>query len=190
MLLSLLSKVDALFIGGAMAFTFFKQQHIPIGDSPCEEDQLDAVAHVLKVAKETGKQIYLPKDLIIANAFQNDAERKTIPIQQGIPEGWQGLDIGPETIAEWKTHLTHAATVFWNGPVGAFEMSHFAHGTQEIAKTLAHLKAVTIVGGGDSVLAINQLKLASHFTHVSTGGGASLEYIEFGHLPGIDALEN
>lgn len=185
---SLLSKVDALFIGGGMAYTFFKAQGISIGDSIHEDDLLENAKEFLKASAEKKIPIYLPTDIVIANRFDNHADAKTIQVKDGIPKGWQGMDIGPNTLKEWSQSLQKAGMVFWNGPLGVFEFSHFAKGTNGMAKTLAELEATTIVGGGDSVAAINQLNLLERFTHVSTGGGASLEYIEYGHLPGIDAL--
>lgn len=183
---SLLPKVDALFIGGGMAFTFFKAQGIEIGDSIYEETCLPQALSFLKNSSKA--KVYFPIDLVIADAFRNDATYKIIDIQEGIPKGWQGVDIGPKTIDLWSKALEEAATVFWNGPFGVFEFSHFARGTQEIAKAMANLKATTVVGGGDSVSAINALGLGPKFSHVSTGGGAALEYLEFGHLPGIEAI--
>lgn len=183
---NLLKIVDALFIGGGMAFTFLKAQGIQIGQSLFEESEVKTAKEILS----KGKQIYLPKDLIIADAFSNDAKSKTILIKEGIPAGWQGMDIGPQTIKEWSFSLQKAATVFWNGPLGVFEMSHFANGTRSIAEALAHSKADVCVGGGDSVAAVQQMGLADKFAHLSTGGGAALEFLEYGHLPGIDALSD
>jgi phosphoglycerate kinase len=182
---SLLSKVDALFIGGGMAYTFMKAQGLSIGDSLCEDNLLEEARQFLKNAN---KPIYLPKDIVIAKEFSNDSEQKVAETSKGIPDGWQGMDIGPATSKMWKEELQRAKMVFWNGPLGVFEFPNFAKGTRSMAETLANLDAVTIAGGGDSVAAINQVKLAEKFSHISTGGGACLEYIEFGHLPGIDAL--
>ncbi len=187
---SLLSKADGIFIGGGMAFTFFLAQGIKIGNSIHEETQIPEAKEFLKKCREKKISCWLPKDLIIADAFRDDAKTQCVPVSQGIPEGWQGMDIGPQTLEEWKAALKHGASIFWNGPLGVYEFPHFAKGTEEVAKTLASLKATTIVGGGDSVSAINQLGLASAFTHLSTGGGASLEFIENGNLPGIDALSD
>lgn len=173
----LLELVDALFIGGGMTYTFLKAQGIPIGDSLNEE------AEVIRSPK-----IHLPVDLVIADAFSNDAHRKIISVKEGIPAGWQGMDIGPQTLQKWAEELKPASTLFWNGPVGVFEMPHFAEGTRGIAEILAKAHAKTIVGGGDSVAAVQQMGLGKKMTHLSTGGGASLEFLEFGHLPGIDAL--
>jgi len=187
---SLLSKADGIFIGGGMAFTMFLAEGLKIGNSIHEDDQIPVAAEFLKECKEKKVSCSLPKDLVIASGFRDDAECKTIPISQGIPDGWQGMDIGPETVGEWSRALQDGTTIFWNGPLGVFEFPHFAKGTEQIAKIVSSLQATTIVGGGDSVAAINRLGLASSFTHVSTGGGASLEFIEYGHLPGIDALSD
>lgn len=187
-LLALAEKTDALFIGGGMAYPMLAAQGYAIGDSLCEAEALPLAETFLKHCKEKKLSLFLPKDLIIADAFADTAHRKIIPIEQGIPIGWQGMDIGPQTIRVWIAEFKKAASVFWNGPVGVFEFPHFAHGTHAMAQAIADLDAVKIVGGGDSTAAINQLHLASRFTHVSTGGGASLEFIEKGHLPGIDAL--
>lgn len=185
---SILSKVDTLFIGGGMAFTFLKAQGIEIGDSIYDETCLQQALSLLQASSKT--KIYFPVDLIIADAFRKDAIYKTISVQEGIPKGWQGVDIGPQTIQIWTKALQDAATIFWNGPLGVFEFPLFARGTQEIAKAIASLKATTVIGGGDSIAAINSLDIANAFSHISTGGGAALEYLEFGHLPGIDALSD
>lgn len=185
---SLLEKADALFIGGGMAYTFLKAQGIPIGNSLCEDDLLDKARAFLAAAKAKNVPIYLPTDIVIAKEFSSNTEHKIVEAAKGIPDGWQGMDGGPVTRNQWRNTLQNAKTVFWNGPLGVFEFPQFAGGTEAMAKTLGDLKAVTIVGGGDSVAAINQLGLAEKFSHISTGGGASLEYIEYGHLPGIDAL--
>ncbi len=186
---SLLQKVDGIFIGGGMAFTFLKSLGIPIGNS-IQEPELDLEAKAfLEQCKNRNIQVFLPEDIVVADNFSADAKKQVVSIQQGVPDGWQGMDIGPETIALWQSALAKAATVFWNGPVGVFEFPAFADGTNALAKCLASLQAITIVGGGDSVSAINHLGLANCFTHVSTGGGAALEYLEFGQLPGIEALK-
>lgn len=180
---SLLKNVDEIFIGGGMAFTFLKAQGKEIGDSIFEEASVEKARELMQQCT-----LHLPVDYVIADAFKIDANSKVVTAQEGIPKGWQGLDIGPKTIEMWKADFQKAATLFWNGPVGVFEFPKFAKGTEEIAKTIAELKASTIVGGGDSVSAINSLNLSKKFSHVSTGGGAALEFLEFGHLPGIDAL--
>jgi len=187
---SLLSKVDALFIGGAMAYTFLKTCGLSIGDSVHEDGFLQTAKAFLEEATARRIPVYLPEDLVVANSFNPNATSQVIVCQEGIPDGWQGMDIGPKTLKKWTELLKAAATIFWNGPLGVFEMAPFARGTNEMAKALSTLKAITIVGGGDSVAAINELHLKDRFTHISTGGGASLEYIEKGNLPGIDALSD
>ncbi len=181
---NLLKSVDGLFLGGGMIFTFLKAKGLAIGDSLFEPDLLQTAKDILK----NSSKLHFPSDIVIADAFSKDAATKTIPLSQGIEKGWQGLDIGPQTIQDWSPLFMKAATVFWNGPLGVFEMPHFAAGTLGIAKTLAYAKAKVIVGGGDSIAAIEQTGLADRFFHLSTGGGAAIEYLEFGHLPGIDAL--
>jgi len=185
---ALIPKVDGIFIGGGMAYTLFAAQGFKIGDSIHEEDQIPTALHFMQECASKKVPVWLPKDIVIADAFNNDAHSQTIEPSKGIPEGWQGMDIGALTLKEWSDALQNAGTVFWNGPPGVFEMPQFAKGTEAIAKILSLLHATTVVGGGDSVAAVNHLHLASKFSHVSTGGGASLEYIELGHLPGIDAL--
>lgn len=175
-----LSLVDALFIGGGMTYTFLKAKGIEIGASICEDTS--------EIKDLPLEKIHLPLDLVIADRLAPDATSKIIPIDQGIPKKWQGVDIGPKTVEEWSKKLEKAKTIFWNGPLGVFEIPAFAKGTQGIAKWLSESKAKTIVGGGDSIAAIEQMELANRFFHLSTGGGASLEFLEFGHLPGIDAL--
>lgn len=187
---SVLKKVDALYIGGGMAFTFFKAQGIEIGNSIFEETSLLEAENLLEECLTKKIPLHLPTDIVIADGFRNDATFKTVPISEGIPKGWMGMDIGPETIRAWSTDFQKAATLFWNGPVGVFELPHFARGTQQMAQAIAGLKGSTIVGGGDSVAAISQLGLSEKFKHVSTGGGASLEYLELGKLPGIEALSD
>lgn len=187
---SLLKKVDGLFIGGGMAYTLLKAQGYPIGNSIYEKDQLDEALQLIKSCKDKKLPLWLPIDLLIADNFSKDANSKYIQVNQGIPDGWEGMDIGIETIAIWEKALMKAATIFWNGPLGVFEFPKFAKGTEAIARCIASSKALSVVGGGDSVAAINQLHLTSSFSHISTGGGASLEYLEFGHLPGIDRLSD
>lgn len=184
---NLLKLVDGLFLGGGMTFTFMKAQGLEIGSSIFEETEVSAAKEILGAGQ---KKLYLPSDLVIADAFSNDAHRKIVSYRDGIPKGWQGMDIGPQTIRKWSEQLQAAASVFWNGPMGVFEMPNFAQGTHSIADALANGKAKTIVGGGDSVAAIQEMGLGDRFAHLSTGGGASLEYLEFGHLPGIDALSD
>jgi phosphoglycerate kinase len=181
---NLVKKVDALFLGGGMAFTFLKAEGIQIGSSIVEDREVKNARELLSESKE----VHLPSDLVIANRFSESAHWKVIQSKEGIPDGWQGMDIGPETIRSWSSLLQKAYTIFWNGPLGVFEMPPFAKGTREIGTALAHSKARVIVGGGDSVAAIQQMGLGDQFAHLSTGGGATLELLEFGHLPGIDAL--
>ncbi|MBX9743658.1 MAG: phosphoglycerate kinase, partial [Chlamydiales bacterium] len=179
---SLLSLIDGVFIGGAMAYTFLE-----IGK--CDEKEVAKAREVLEEAKRKKIPCWLPEDLIIADAFSNTANSRVIDVKEGIPTGWQGMGIGPKTVKTWSGILQESATIFWNGPLSVFEMSKFAKPTFEIACFLADLpKATIVVGGGDSVAAIKQMGLEKKFTHLSTGGGASLEFLEFGHLPGIDVL--
>ncbi|HSW72079.1 MAG TPA: phosphoglycerate kinase [Chlamydiales bacterium] len=186
----LIPKLDALFLGGAMTYTFLKAEGISIGSSLVEMDHLDTAKKIRKECEKKKIPCYLPVDLVIAKEFKNEAEHKVVLTKDGIPDGWQGMDIGPQTIAEWKKLLPKAKAIFWNGPLGVFEMANFAQGTREVAKILSSTHATTIVGGGDSVAAVNEAGLGDKFTHLSTGGGASLEFLEFGHLPGIDALSD
>lgn len=185
---ALMEKADHVLIGGGMAYTFFKAQGIPIGSSIHEDSFLEQAKDLLKLSEKLGGRLILPKDLVIARQISPPMDISTIDVAQGIPEGCQGVDIGPKTLAHFSQVLGRAATILWNGPVGIFEVPAFAKGTNEIASLLAKSKAVTIVGGGDSLAAVQAAKLADKMTHLSTGGGASLEYIEYGTLPGIDAL--
>jgi len=186
---NLLDKVDAIIIGGGMAYTFLKAKGLPIGKSMVEIDMIPMASDILKKAAEAKVRIFLPEDHIAVGEFSNEAKIQIVPKDQ-FPEELMGVDIGPKTIAEYKDVLAKAGTVIWNGPMGVFEMPNFATGTREIAKVLAGIDAITVVGGGDSVSALKQTGLESKMTHVSTGGGASLEYLELGHLPGIDALND
>ncbi|MBI2650324.1 phosphoglycerate kinase [Candidatus Woesearchaeota archaeon] len=180
---NLLAKVDKMLIGGAMIFTFFKAQGKDIGTSKVENDCIDLAKKLLK-----NKKIMLPVDVVVADKFDANANSKVADID-GIEDGWIGLDIGPETIKSYKEILKNAKTIVWNGPMGVFEFDKFANGTREIAKFLSALKAVTIIGGGDSAAAVEKFGYADKLTHVSTGGGASLEFFEGKKLPGIAALE-
>jgi phosphoglycerate kinase len=183
---SLAAKADQLMIGGGMAYTFFKQQGIPIGDSLVEDDLMQETGNL----KSSFNNILLPKEVVIANEFRNDAMAETIAIEQGIPQDWMGVDTGAATIQSWKPTLLQAKTIFWNGPLGVFEFPNFAKGTFQMAHILAKAAATTIVGGGDSVAAVNQAGVSDAITHISTGGGATLEFIELGTLPGLDALSD
>ncbi len=185
---ALLEKVDGVFIGGGMAFTFLKAQGFQIGSSLCDETFLDEAKRFIAQCNEKAIRLLLPKDVLIADSVSEDAETKTILVKDGIPEGWSGVDIGPKTLDEWKAALEGVSTLFWNGPMGVYEIQKFSAGTNGLAHALANLSCSTIVGGGDSVSAVNSLNLSKNFTHISTGGGAALEFIEQGHLPGIDAL--
>ena len=185
---ALANKADALYIGGAMAFTFLSALGIEIGDSPSEPNLINTAKELINTCKERKTPLFLPSDLLISKDFSNTSECKTIKSSQGIENGWRGMDIGPETLLTWESELKKARSIFWNGPVGVFEFSHFANGTFTLAKFLSSLSSERIIGGGDSVAAINQLGLSNYFTHISTGGGASLEFLEKGTLPGIEIL--
>ena len=180
---NLLKKVDKLIIGGGMAYTFFAAQGKTTGNSLLEEDYID---YAKKMLDEAGDKLLLPVDTVVANDFSNDAESKVV--EGNIPDGWEGLDIGPKTVKLYQDALADAKTVVWNGPMGVFEMPNFAKGTNAIAQTLADIDATTVIGGGDSVAAVNQAGLASKMSHISTGGGASMEFLEGKDLPGIVAL--
>jgi len=186
---SLLEKVDTLLIGGAMAYTFFKAMGYNVGDSICEEDKLDLAREIMDKAKAKGVKLMLPVDTRIGKEFSADTESKVVKCDE-MPDGWEGFDIGPETIAAYVEELKNAKTIIWNGPLGVFEFEQFAVGTNEIAKALADIDAVKVVGGGDSAAAIEKAGLADKFTHISTGGGASLEFLEGKKLPGIEALQD
>ncbi|MGN1298478.1 MAG: phosphoglycerate kinase [Candidatus Scatovivens sp.] len=186
---SLLEKVDTLMIGGAMAYTFFKAMGYSVGNSICEDDKLDLAKSLMEKAKTKGVKLMLPIDTKVGKEFSKDTESKTVKYTE-IPDGWEGFDIGQETIELYKEELKNAKTVIWNGPVGLFEFEQFAVGTNSIAKALSELDAVTIVGGGDSAAAIEKAGLSEKFSHISTGGGASLEFLEGKKLPGIEALQN
>ncbi len=186
---SLLDKVDTLIIGGGMAFTFLKALGHKIGKSICELDKLDLALEILEKAKNKGIEIILPVDTHVSTEYSNDAEDKFVHSQE-IPDEWEGLDIGPETIKKFGEVVKDAKTVIWNGPLGVCEFSKFKVGTEEIAKILAGLDATTIIGGGDSAAAIEKMGLADKMTHISTGGGASLEFLEGKKLPGIECLQD
>ncbi len=188
---SLIEKVDGLFIGGAMAFTFMKAQGLAIGNSICDTDHVGTAKEILDLCNKRGIPIWLPEDIVITKELSEGAQPEgIIDAKNGIPDGYMGVDIGPKTVQKFREVLQYAATILWNGPMGAFEIKAFANGTFEIAKILAGLKATTVVGGGDSIAALKACNLDSKMTHVSTGGGASLELIEFGTLPGIEALSD
>ena len=184
---SLLDKVDTLLIGGGMAYTFFKAQGYEVGNSICELDKLDLAKQAMEKAKEKGVKLMLPVDTKIGKEFKPDTESKTVAWTE-IPEGWEGFDIGEKTIKMFVDELQTAKTVVWNGPLGLFEFDQFAIGTNEIAKALSKIDATTIIGGGDSAAAVEKAGLADKMTHISTGGGASLEFLEGKKLPGIECL--
>ncbi len=186
---NLLEKVDKLIIGGGMAYTFMKAKGYEIGDSLLEADYIDFANEMMQKAKDKGVELLIPVDTVVSQEFSNDAPFKTVA-SNTIEPGWQGLDIGEKTVELYKDALKDAKTVVWNGPMGVFEMSNFAKGTDAIAQMLAELDAITVIGGGDSVAAVNQAGLGDKMSHISTGGGASLEFLEGKELPGIVALQD
>ena len=186
---SLLEKVDTLIIGGGMAYTFFKAQGYNVGNSICELDKLDLAKQAMDKAKSKGVKLMLPIDTKIGKEFKPDTESKIVPWTE-IPDDWEGFDIGEKTIEIFKEELKNAKTVIWNGPLGLFEFEQFAVGTNSIAETLANLDATTIIGGGDSAAAVEKAGLSPKMTHISTGGGASLEFLEGKKLPGIECLQD
>jgi phosphoglycerate kinase len=185
---NLLGVVDRLLVGGGMCFTFLAAQGYGVGDSLLEADQLGAVRGMLATAQERGVQLLLPTDIVIAREISDDAETCVVPAD-AIPDGWKGLDIGPETVAAFASTVESAQTVFWNGPMGVFEVAPFADGTKGVAEAIASSPGMTVVGGGDSAAAVRQFGIDDRFGHISTGGGASLEYLEGRTLPGVAALE-
>ena len=186
---SLLEKVDTLMIGGGMAYTFFKAQGYEVGNSLCEPDKCELALSLMKKAEEKGVKFLLPVDTKVGKEFKPDTESKTVAWTE-IPEGWEGFDIGEKTIEMFENELKTAKTVVWNGPLGLFEFDQFAIGTNAIAHALAELDATTIIGGGDSAAAVEKAGLADRMTHISTGGGASLEFLEGKKLPGIECLQD
>ena len=186
---NLLDKVDTLIIGGGMSYTFSKAMGGKVGISLLEEDYCDFALNMLKKAEEKGVKLLLPVDHVVADDFSNDANIQVVSRGE-IPDGWEGLDIGPETAKLYAEAVKTAKTVVWNGPMGCFEMPNFAKGTEAVAKALAETDAVTILGGGDSAAAVNQLGYGDKMTHISTGGGASLEFLEGKELPGVAAAND
>ncbi len=186
---NLLNKVDTLIIGGGMAYTFAKAQGGSIGNSLLDEANVDAALTMLDQAREKGVNFLLPVDTVAADAFKNDANRQTVDIMS-IPDGWMGMDIGPKTCEIFTAAIADAQTAIWNGPMGVFEFDSFAEGTRAVAQALAESGAVTIIGGGDSASAVKKLGFADRMTHISTGGGATLELLEGKVLPGIAALND
>jgi phosphoglycerate kinase len=189
---TLLDKVDKLLIGGGMIFTFYKARGLSVGKSLVEEDKLELAKSLEAKAKERGVDLLLPTDVVVANNFAADADAQTVSIES-IPEGWMGLDIGPDSVKVFQDALSDCKTVIWNGPMGVFEFDKFAVGTEAIAHSMADLTkqgATTIIGGGDSVAAVEKVGVAEQMSHISTGGGASLELLEGKELPGITALDD
>ena len=188
---NLLTKVDALLIGGAMAYTFLKAQGKKVGKSLVEEDKIELARELLAEAKSKNVRLLLPLDHVIAGKMEASATTRTVSTDSGIPDDQIGLDIGPDTVAAFAKEVAAARTIVWNGPMGVFEMAPFAKGTMKIAQAVAaNSKATSIVGGGDSVAAVHQSGVADKITHISTGGGASLEFLEGKNLPGVEALTN
>ncbi|MBR5236948.1 MAG: phosphoglycerate kinase [Clostridia bacterium] len=184
---NLLNKVDTIIIGGGMAYTFCKAMGGSIGDSLLDEERIDYAREVMALAKEKGVNLMIPTDNVAADSFSNDAAQKVCSSME-IPDGWQGLDIGPETTKAFADVIKNAKTVIWNGPMGVFEFENFAKGTIAVAEAVAEADAVTIIGGGDSAAAVTNLGFADKMTHISTGGGASLEFLEGIELPGVACL--
>ena len=186
-----MDKVDNLIIGGGMSYTFIKAQGGKVGSSLVEADRIETALNVIEAARKKGVKLYIPTDTVIADAFTNDANKKMCAIND-IPDGWLGLDIGPETEKEFVNVIESSNAILWNGPMGVFEMSSFEHGTKVVADAIVNATkkgAYSLVGGGDSVAAINKYNLADKVSYVSTGGGAMLEYIEGKELPGIKAIQ-
>jgi len=186
---NLLGKVDALLIGGGMANTFLVAQGHDVGDSLVEPDSVEVARNLIEQARERGAQLRLPTDAVIADAFDASANRQVVKVD-AVPAGWRILDIGPETVQAYSEVVRGARTVIWNGPMGVFELAPFAEGTRAIAQALADSGARSIIGGGDSVAAVEQMGLADRMTHISTGGGASLELLEGKELPGVAILQD
>ncbi len=185
----LLDKVDNLLIGGGLSYTFTKAQGYETGNSLLEEDKVDLAKSFIQKAKEKGVNLYVPIDAVVADAFSIDANTKTVKID-AIPEGWMGLDIGPETANLYANVIKDSKLIIWNGPMGVFEMAPFASGTQQVAKAMAETTAYTVIGGGDSAAAVEKFGVADKMDHISTGGGASLEFMEGKDLPGVTALND
>ena len=191
----LIQKAEYVLIGGGMANTFLKAQGIDVQASLVEDEALDEARAILareaerhKKREEKEPQLFLPVDVVVADRFAPDAEARVVPVDQ-IPEGWRIMDIGPETVQHFRAPLARAKTIFWNGPMGVYEFDRFAKGTREIAEIIAGMEAITVVGGGDSAAAVMEMGLADRITHVSTGGGAALEFLEGKELPGVAVIE-
>ena len=186
---NLLTKVDALIIGGGMSYTFYKAMGLEIGTSILDADNVELAKSLIEKAEKLGVKLLLPIDIVCAKEFDNNSESKVFD-KESIPYDYMGLDIGPETIKLYRETLAKAATVVWNGPMGVFEMDNFANGTRAVAQILADIDAITIIGGGDSAAAVEKCGLADRMSHISTGGGASLEFLEGKGLPGIDVIRD
>lgn len=184
---NLLGKVDTLILGGGMSYTFLKAQGYGIGKSICEDDQVEYAKNMIELAKKNGINFMLPVDLVIAKEYAKDAERKNVSVD-AIPSDWEGMGIGEKTTELYKAEIARAKTIFWNGPVGVFEWENFEKGTKEVANAIANSPAVTVVGGGDTLAAIKKYGLNDKFSHISSGGGASMEFLEGKVLPGVAAL--
>lgn len=184
---NLLNKADKILIGGGMAYTFIKAQGLEVGSSLLEEDKVEFAAQMIAEATAKGVELLLPVDTVVADSFAADAAAQTVGVD-AIPEGWMGLDIGPKTIEAFEKAIAGAGTIVWNGPMGVFEFDRFAEGTRAVARAVAQSGGVSIVGGGDSAAAVEQLGFADQITHISTGGGASLEFLEGKELPGVACL--
>ncbi|MCM3317207.1 phosphoglycerate kinase [Rummeliibacillus stabekisii] len=186
---NLLEKVDHLIIGGGLSYTFIKAQGYEIGTSLLEEDKIELAKSFIEKAAEKGVKLHMPVDAVVANEFSKDAETKVVDIDQ-IPSDWMGLDIGPKTVAEYADVIKNSKLIMWNGPMGVFEMDKFANGTKGVAKAMAETNGYTIIGGGDSAAAVEKFHVADQMDHISTGGGASLEFMEGKELPGVVALND
>ncbi len=184
---NLLDKVDSLILGGGMTYTFLKAQNYEVGKSICEDGQIEFAREMLELAKKNNINFLLPIDLVVAREFDNDADKKMVSVES-IPVDWMGLDIGEKSIELFTKEISSARTIFWNGPVGVFEWENFSNGTRSIARAVAESNAVTVAGGGDTITALNKYKLYSKISHVSSGGGAAMEFLEGKELPGIVSL--
>lgn len=185
---NLMNKSDKILIGGAMMFTFLKAQGFKVGSSLVEDDKLELAKQILEQATQKKVKIVLPIDSVIAQKIEAGAEKKIVDLKDGIPDGWMGLDIGPKTVQLFEKELADAKTIVWNGPMGVFEVDDFAEGTKGVALAISRVKGTTVVGGGDTAAAVAKFSLESAYSHVSTGGGASLEFLEGRELPGIKSI--
>jgi 3-phosphoglycerate kinase len=184
---NLLGKVDSLILGGGMTYTFLRAQNYEVGKSICEDGQVEFAKEMLELAKKNNVNLLLPIDVVVAKEFDNDTEKKMVSIES-IPVDWMGLDIGEKSIELFNKEISSARTIFWNGPVGVFEWENFSNGTRNIANAVAGSQAVTVAGGGDTITALNKYKLYSKISHVSSGGGAAMEFLEGKELPGVVSL--